>query len=76
MSNTRTQSCGYSSQTLFQNFSIGESFSFSLSVVDTTLKVWTSKGAFKDYPYTWMNASVPLYFKAGAFPQQVGDTGY
>ena len=74
VNNVRTADCKDLQFTVGSTVPLGELFSFSLSIVGQTLRVWTSVGSLPDYEWPWMNTSVPIYFKSGAYVQQAGNS--
>ena len=68
----RTETCGGHTETVAAGLGLGDTFSFSLVVDEKTVSVSTSKGDITPWDYTWMNTSVPIYFKAGNYVQEAG----
>lgn len=74
VSHVRTPTCDNVNMPAPGTFPLGTPFSYSIRVTGKVVSLWTSKGAIADYNYSWMNTSVPIYFKAGAYTQESGDS--
>ena len=74
VNNVRTADCTGVQYTVGTAVPLGERFSFSLSLVGTTLRVWTSVGNLADYQLPWMSTNVSVYFKTGSYVLHAGNS--
>lgn len=75
----QSSGCPNNFETQPGTYSIGETFSYSITINNKDVSVWTSKGGWsKPYSYSWWNTTGPntywLFFKAGDYVQEAGSS--